>query len=103
MEPEEVTYDEGDTMAEEDSEVFAMNDDAKVEYSLEACPKLLLKGQCWNRDCKFSHKSALINSEKGRLMQQWSKQVDQKKPSAHDQTLMVDRKQQQRHEAPTGG
>ena len=36
-------------------------------------------------------------------MQQWSKQVDQKKPSAHDQDLIVERRQQQRHEAPTGG
>ncbi len=86
MGQEEDAYDNGDIVNDEDAEVFVMGENLKVECSQEACPKLLLKGQCWQRDCRFSHKSALINHEKDRLLQQWS---DQKRPSTHVQHQRV--------------
>ena len=69
-----------------------MGENVKVEYSQEPCPKLMLKGQCWQRDSKFSHKSALINNEKNRLIQQWSKQQDQRRPSTQVQQQRVQHK-----------
>ena len=70
--------DKGDMNDDEDA-VFAMTDDPKVEYSLQACPKLLLKGRCWQRDCKYSHKTTVIDQEKDRLLHQWTQGKEQKK------------------------
>ena len=92
MEKGEDVKDKDDVVDEEDAEVFAMGDNVKVEYTQEACPKLMLKGQCWQRDCKFSHKSALINSEKNKLIQQWSKQQDQRRPPTQVQQQRVQHK-----------
>ena len=85
MEREEDTFDKGNIVDDEDAEVFAISENANVDFSQEVCPKLLLKGQCWQRDCRFSHKAAMVHQEKEKLLQQWPKQEDQKKPSAHNQ------------------
>jgi hypothetical protein len=61
----------------EDEEVYFMNEDEKVEYSKEACPKLLIKGKCWHRDCKYSHKVSVINEHKDKLLKEWTRTGNQ--------------------------
>ena len=96
-------YDKEDIYYDDD-EVFAMNDNAKVEYSQEACPKLIVKGQCWQRDCKYFHKTAVINQERDRILQQRSEQKEQKKPPTQQAaTVNTERGQQKTHNAPMDG
>ena len=67
-------------------EVFAIEENVKMEFSKEACPKLLLNGKCWQRDCKYSHRSVIINQQKEKLMQEWSRQSDQRQPTCSTTT-----------------
>ena len=86
---------------EDEEELFAMGSNVKEDYSQEACPKLLTKGQCWQRDCRYSHKARTIEQEREKLLQKWSGAQKKLTAEARDQKTMMEKKQQPL-EAPMG-
>ncbi len=61
---------------EREESVFAIDNNDRAEYSREACPRLLTKGKCWQRDCRYSHKALLVDEEKERILKQWMDERD---------------------------
>lgn len=83
---DEEQLDKLDEIQAEEDLVYALED---KDMSKEPCPKLLVTGKCWNRECKFSHSMGSITQKKAQLMKTWTTEKEQPNDSQRKKTYKI--------------